>query len=192
MRKLKILINVLIKCYKINYIKIKYKKRVLFSGDVSIDLFSRIAANKGLIHLGNKICVKSNKKNHHCGMPFYSTIFVDVDDAIIKIGDYTRINGAYIHGQKSIIIGKNCLIAAGVNILDSNGHSIFPENRIHSRDIPGTIFIGDNVWIGLNATILKNTYIGDNSVISAGSVVQGRFPNNSLIQGNPAVKKGVL
>lgn len=33
--------------------------------------------------------------------------------------------------------------------------------------------------------ILKNTSIGDNTVVSAGSVVSGRFPNNSLIVGNP-------
>ena len=48
------------------------------------------------------------------------------------------------------------------------------------------IVIGNNVWIGLNAIILKGSVIGDNSVVTAGSVVKGVFPNNALIQGNPA------
>lgn len=48
------------------------------------------------------------------------------------------------------------------------------------------LIIGENVWIGLNAIILKNTNIGDNSIVAAGSVVKGKFPSNVLIQGNPA------
>ena len=46
--------------------------------------------------------------------------------------------------------------------------------------------LGENVWVGLNAIILKDTVIGNNSVIAAGSVVKGKFPDNALIQGNPA------
>ena len=37
-----------------------------------------------------------------------------------------------------------------------------------------------------DATILKGTIIGNNSIVSAGSVVKGHFPDNCIIQGNPA------
>jgi acetyltransferase-like isoleucine patch superfamily enzyme len=46
--------------------------------------------------------------------------------------------------------------------------------------------LGNNVWIGGNVIILKGTRIGDNSVISAGSVVSGRIPKNQVWGGNPA------
>lgn len=46
--------------------------------------------------------------------------------------------------------------------------------------------IGDNVFIGMNATILMGTHIGDNSIVGAGAVVSGRFPDGVVIAGNPA------
>lgn len=84
-------------------------------------------------------------------------------------------------------MGHNCVIASGVNIIDSNGHIVLSRNRTIGRDDAKPIEIGNNVWIGLNTTILKNTRIGNNCVIAAGSVVKGQFPDNVLIQGNPAI-----
>jgi acetyltransferase-like isoleucine patch superfamily enzyme len=52
---------------------------------------------------------------------------------------------------------------------------------------PGTIEIGNDVWIGSSCTILKNVRIGDGCVVATGSVViAGDYPPNSLIAGNPA------
>jgi acetyltransferase-like isoleucine patch superfamily enzyme len=116
-------------------------------------------------------------------MPFPTTLLSDGNKSMIEIGDNCRVNGAYIHAQKRITIGKNCVIAAGVNIIDSNGHELYSNDRTKGRDTAKEIVIGENVWIGLN----KDTHIGDNSVVAAGSVVKGIFPANSLIQGNPAV-----
>ena len=48
------------------------------------------------------------------------------------------------------------------------------------------IEIGNNVLIGTNCIILPNTTIGNNCIIGAGSVVRGKFPDNSVIFGNPA------
>ena len=50
----------------------------------------------------------------------------------------------------------------------------------------GETFIGNNVFIGLGATILMGTHVGDNVIIGAGSVVSGFFPDNVVIAGNPA------
>ncbi len=46
--------------------------------------------------------------------------------------------------------------------------------------------IGKNVWIGAGSIILDGTVIGDNCVVVAGSLVNRRYPDNVIIQGNPA------
>lgn len=139
-----------------------------------------------IIKIGRSTQIGRSRKNYHAGMPFNTTLLVDVPGAFINIGERCRIFGAYIHAQKGISIGNNCLIAAGVNILDCNGHELYSLDRTVGRDSPENIIIGNNVWIGVNSIILKGTEIGENSCVAAGSVVKGVFPKNSLIQGNPA------
>jgi acetyltransferase-like isoleucine patch superfamily enzyme len=69
----------------------------------------------------------------------------------------------------------------------------FDIGRTHSKDIlpfdfsPGEIIIGDDVWIGANAIILKDVKIGDGSIVAAGAVVtKGSYPPKSILAGNPA------
>jgi acetyltransferase-like isoleucine patch superfamily enzyme len=168
------------------------KRGVVYGKNVIIDMEVKIYNNSNPLLIGDNVYLRGIKRGYQAGMPYPTTILIDIPKAYIKIGSNTRINGAYIHAQKSIDIGDNCVIASGVNIIDSNGHNLYSVNRTIGRDIPGDIVIGKNVWIGLNAIILKNTYIGDNCVISAGSVVKGTFSNNSLIVGNPAIKVKTL
>ena len=47
-------------------------------------------------------------------------------------------------------------------------------------------YIGDNVFLGINAIVLMGAHIGNNCVVGAGSVVAGSFPNGVVIAGNPA------
>lgn len=156
-----------------------------------VDFKTRIIIkNKRQLKIGENILLNSSPKGYHAAMPFPSTILVDVPKAKLEIGDNTRVNGAFIHSQSSIHIGKNCVIASGVNIIDSNGHQVNSNNRTIGRDNPAPIFIGDNVWIGINSIILKGTSIGNNCVISAGSVVKGSYSDNVIIQGNPAIVVG--
>lgn len=166
---------------------IQSKKNIFFGGGTKVYYKSRVCAYKGSISVGKNCLIGRSRRNYHASMSFYTTLFTDKEGAEIYIGNNCRINGAYIHAQKAIKIGDNCVIASGVNIIDSNGHIVLSSNRTIGRDDAKSIEIGSNVWIGLNSTILKNTTIGNNCVIAAGSVVKGQFPDNVLIQGNPAV-----
>jgi acetyltransferase-like isoleucine patch superfamily enzyme len=49
------------------------------------------------------------------------------------------------------------------------------------------VIIKDNVWIGMNAVILKGVTIGENSVVAAGAIVSKNVPANVIVAGNPAI-----
>ena len=110
--------------------------------------------------------------------------------ASITIGAHTGISGGAFIAAQQISIGTEVLIGANVTIIDTDFHPISATNRRHSNDSSkigvAPIIIGDNVFIGASAIILKGTSIGSNSVVGAGSVVSGRFPENTILAGNPA------
>lgn len=165
------------------------KGLVFYDKSVMIDKTTHIDIRNGAkCILGKNVTLRSDEKGYHTAMSFPTRIFADTSHAKIEIGDNCRLNGVSVHAKLDIRIGANCVIATGVHIIDSDGHVVNSANRTNwDQDIPKSIFIGDNVWIGLNAIILKGTTIGDNSIVSAGSVVKGFFPANVIIQGNPAI-----
>ena len=120
----------------------------------------------------------------------------------VAIGDFTLLNGALIMCEDQIEIGSHCLISWNVGIADSDFHPLDPAQRLvdaqalapYFKDRPerpvlktAPVKIGDNVWIGMNAVILKGVSIGQNSVVAAGAVVTKSVPENTVVAGNPAV-----
>jgi acetyltransferase-like isoleucine patch superfamily enzyme len=118
------------------------------------------------------------------------------------IGNFTLLNGALIMAEDKIEIGSHCLVSWNVGIADSDFHPLEPAQRLIDAQALAPFFknrpprpklktapvkIGDNVWIGMNAVILKGVTIGDNSVVAAGSVVTKNVPANAVVAGNPAV-----
>jgi acetyltransferase-like isoleucine patch superfamily enzyme len=82
-------------------------------------------------------------------------------------------------------IGNHVAISAGTVFITHDGAGWVFED--HPRmDVFGTIEVKDNVYIGLNCTILPNTVIGSNCIIGTGSVVRGVVPDGSVVFGNPA------
>ena len=146
--------------------------------------------NGGHIKIGKNVTINSSNYLYHAGMYSIVKLFVDVRGAIIDIGDNTRMHGCCIHAKESVTIGRNCLIAANCQIIDSNGHDVEIDDeldgRLHTSGIKKRIEIGDNVWIGLNSIILPGVKIGKGSIIGAGSVVTSDIPDYTVAAGNPA------
>ena len=123
-------------------------------------------------------------------------------DGKCTVGDFTLLNGAIVMSEELVEIGSHCLISWGVGIADSDFHPLEPAQRLIDAQALAPFFkdrpprpklktapvkIGDNVWIGMNAVILKGVTIGDNSVVAAGAVVTKSVPSNTIVAGNPAV-----
>ena len=85
-----------------------------------------------------------------------------------------------------IEIGNNVSITNGVTIL-THGYdwSVFKGKYGDVLGSAGHVKIGDNVFIGMNATILKGVNIGNNVVIGANSLINKDVPDNCVVVGNP-------
>lgn len=81
-------------------------------------------------------------------------------------------------------IGANVFIAPGVCIACA-GHSIDAKQRATGISTSKPINIGNDVWIGANATICPGVTIGSGTVIGAGSVVVKDIPSGVVAAGNP-------
>ncbi len=76
------------------------------------------------------------------------------------------------------------MIAPKVNLVTLNHDLSAGGNRKATYCKP--IVIEDNVWIGIDATILPGVTLGRNCVVAAGSVVTKDVPANMIAAGNPA------
>lgn len=122
---------------------------------------------------------------------FYSGYcYVEVSDELsrIEIGDRTEFNNNLLLkcAGAGIRIGSDGLFGAHVEIFDSNFHDLDPRRRKNGEPRLAPVEIGDNVFVGMGARILKGTTIGSDAVIGAGSVVAGPIPAGVVAAGNPA------
>ena len=103
----------------------------------------------------------------------------------VSVGFGTGINAySRIISFNRISIGARCAIAQFVTILDHD-HAFASDGRMDGYDTR-PIQIGDNVWIGDKATILKGVTIGDGAIVAAGSVVTRNVPARCIVAGVPA------
>ena len=119
--------------------------------------------------------------------------------------------GKYTYGNPTVrewgegaklTIGNFCSIAENVRIYLGGNHrtdwvTTFPFGNIDKNifnkfdgtghpSTKGDVIIGNDVWIGINATIMSGVTIGDGAVIAANSHVVKNVEAYSIVGGNPA------
>ena len=119
-------------------------------------------------------------------------------DREVAIGFLTLLSHAdtdlgrnvYIGAQSNIgscSIGRDCLLGSGVHVLSGKRQHDFSDPDRLIREQGGAyakISIGENCWIGNQATVMAN--VGAHSIVAAGAVVVDDVPCRSIVGGNPA------
>lgn len=111
------------------------------------------------------------------------------ETASISIGSGTWINNGFscIAEHAAVVIGKNCLIGANVEVLDSDFHGLrVQDRRISKPEWAAPVHVGDGVFLGSNVRVLKGVSIGAGAVVANSSVVVTNIPANVIAAGVPA------
>jgi acetyltransferase-like isoleucine patch superfamily enzyme len=118
----------------------------------------------------------------------YCHVEVSNPGARIEFGDRVEFNNnAMLKSEgPGIVIGRDGLFGAHVEIFDSNFHDLDPRRRHGGTPRMAPVEIGENVFVGMGVKVLKGVTIGADSVIGAGAVVTSSIPSGVVATGNPA------
>ena len=172
----------------------KLKFRILdvsFGKNLIVDGKVILSPVKGKITIGHSFQLNSRYKSNLVGLTTPATFQV-IRDGKIQIGNNCGFSSPVISSRKAVLIGNNVMLGGNVRIYDHDYHSL---NHLHRKQninehphvLAKEVIIEDDVFIGVNVTILKGVSIGARSIIGAGSVVTiQRIPPDSTVAGNPA------
>ena len=109
-------------------------------------------------------------------------------EGVVSIGAKTVMGQeCTISAYQHVSIGRECVIADRVMLIDFD-HGVVEADRpirlqgIYKRDVR----VGNNVWIGYGACILRGVTVGDNAIIGTNAVVTKDVPANAVVAGVPA------
>jgi acetyltransferase-like isoleucine patch superfamily enzyme len=113
---------------------------------------------------------------------------IRVHEGEVSIGAKTVMGQeCTISAYQHVSIGRECIIADRVMLIDFD-HGVVEVDRsireqgIYKRDVR----VGNNVWIGYGACVLRGVSIGDNSIVGTSAVVTSAVRANSVVAGVPA------
>ncbi len=121
-------------------------------------------------------------------------------DGSITIGDNCYFTNAVLLAEGDVRFGNRVVIGWNATIADTDFHPLPPELRWADAEacspladgtprpeIPSRpVVVGDDVWIGPNAAVMKGVQIGAGAFIEPGSVVTADVPARARVMGNPA------
>ena len=146
---------------------------------ITMELNNKYHTPDEIIELFSKLTGRKIDKSFRLFPPFYTDCGKN-----ITIGKNVFINACCkFQDQGGITIGSGVLIGHNVTLATLN-HDERPDFR--QNIYPKPIKIGNNVWIGSNASILAGVTIGDGAIIGANAVVTKNIPENTVAAGVPA------
>lgn len=127
-----------------------------------------------------------SKKNlfmyENTGVPGGAMILNPRSRFVMKRGSFSSYNLCVCPGNHASLIGK-----IKHDVTDAMKDELFPDGR-YDKDI----VVEEDVWMGINVTLLNGAHIGRGAIIGAGCVVTGEIPPYAIAVGNPCQVKRIL
>jgi len=147
--------------------------------EITMELNNHYHTPEEIVLLMSRLTGRRVAPNFRVFPPFYTDCGKNC-----HFGDNVFINsGCRFQDQGGIYIGDRVLIGHNV-VLATLNHHANPTKR--GNLIPSPIYIGNDVWIGANATICPGVKIGEGAIIAAGAVVTKDVAPNTIVGGVPA------
>ncbi len=163
--------------------KFTAKGKLKIKGPFYFGIFSNrlssVTSDKGIFELNNQaeVTIGSNVK-----VATGCKIYVNGN---LEIGNNTILNpNTIVLANHSVKIGNDCAISWNCQLLDDDIHKVIINGE--TKPSKAAIEIGNRVWVGSRAIIMKGVTIGDGAIIAAGSVVTKNVPSKTLVGGAPA------
>jgi acetyltransferase-like isoleucine patch superfamily enzyme len=158
------------------------KSNIVFGKNVTIEKYTRLDGYaKEKIELGNNVKIGAYSN-------LLSTSHFSKYGKGLKIGNNSAI-GDFTHfgAPGGIAIGDDVIMGSYISFHSENHNFNDSSKLIREQGVSSKgIILGNNIWVGAKVTFLDGSKIGNNSVVAAGAVVNGEFPNNVVIGGVPA------
>lgn len=147
------------------------------------------ARRSGSIRIGDRVTLLASHRSNRVGLT-NPVLLETLGEGEIEIGRDTGGSAIVISSRTRVKIGAHVKMGGNVRIFDHDYHSLevgirrTADDAKHVKTKP--VVIGDDVFIGTNAIILKGITIGDAAIVAAGSVVSRDIPAREIWGGNPA------
>lgn len=116
--------------------------------------------------------------------------YAKINNTHLKIGKNTSIEGARIitfNSNNTITVGDECMLSENVMLYNTDSHPIYNKETGKIINYVHDMTIGNHCWLGMNVKILKNSFIADNCIVGADSVITKKFTeSNCILAGVPA------
>lgn len=162
--------------------KIYNSKNIAFGKNVTIENHCKIDGySSRKIILGD--CVKIGAYSNLSSTSHFSKYGIGVQIGNHSaVGEFTQFGAA-----GGIIIGNDVIMGSYISFHSENHNFNDLTKLIREQGVTSKgIVIGNNIWVGAKVTFLDGCEVGNNSVVAAGAVVNGKYPDNSIIGGVPA------
>jgi acetyltransferase-like isoleucine patch superfamily enzyme len=167
-----------------------------------------VGSNTRILNSGNIVFGKSVTIGSHCEIDGFASEKIILGDCV-KIGCYSKLLstshfskfgkglkmgnnsaiGDFTHfgAPGGIEIGNDVIMGSYISFHSENHNFLDTSKLIREQGVSSKgIKLGNNIWVGAKVTFLDGCIVGNNSVVAAGAVVNGIYPDNSVIGGVPA------